>query len=81
MPSGGGREYNKQGSITQGGVMDYEHHIQIKVILSEGEEERLREFTREYKDRVRHPVTEDYVLQRMIEAYLTRRLAPPDQEA
>lgn len=57
--------------------MDYEHHLQIKVLLDENEEERLKEFTRKYKDRVKHPVTEDYVLQKMIENYLTRALAAP----
>ena len=57
--------------------MDYEHHLQIKVLLDEKEEERLKEFTRKYKDRVKHPVTEDYVLQKMIENYLTRALGTP----
>lgn len=57
--------------------MDYEHHLQIKILLDEREEERLKELTANYKDRVKHPVTEDYVLQRMIENYLTRILAGP----
>lgn len=57
--------------------MDYEHHLQIKVLLDEKEEERLKEFTGKYKDRVKHPVTEDYVLQKMIENYLTRALGAP----
>ena len=56
-------------------TMDHEHHIQIRIILDDGEEERLKDLTRKYKDRVKHPVTEDYVLQRMIEAYLTRALS------
>lgn len=58
--------------------MDYEHHIQIRIILDDTEEERLKDFTRRYKDRVKHPVTEDYVLQRMIEGYLSKVLSSPD---
>ena len=72
-------EYNGLSERPEEDTMDYEHHIQIKIILNDGEEERLKEFTQAYKDRVKHPVTEDYVLQRMIEAYLTRRLAPPKE--
>ncbi len=60
--------------------MDHEHRLQIRILLDDREEEKLREFTERYKKQAGHPVTEDYVLQRMIENYLTRALAVPEEK-